>query len=131
MNAIYYFSQGLMASPYIIVKFGSSYITPWIYPTITWDKSTPEMIELDDQKNIVRKPIPESIIPHIGIHKPTIEEVSIKAASILIIDVPLYTLRQLHASPIMTVIALWAILPPQVWTAILPRLFHLLPSLLV
>ena len=134
----YFFSQGIVSSPYLALKTTMTYIIPWFSPTIYWE--SPASIELsggqvgkdlDSDTDILKPEKVCSSKPRLSIHLPTPGEIGARALTTLVIDLPLYTLHHLHAAPIPTIIALYAVLPATVWAAILPRLFRLLPTLLI
>lgn len=141
MQSAYYFSQGVTSSPLFALKNICTYIVPLFHPSIYWKNSShQEMIELDVTENgklikvtniDTENALLANYFPLIKIHIPTVSEIGTQAISTLIIDVPIYTMRYLYSAPIPTVIALYAILPAKVWIMILPRLFRLLPALIL
>jgi hypothetical protein len=72
-----------------------------------------------------------SYIPHVSVHMPSSSEIATRAVTTLIIDLPIFTVKQLYSSPIPTIIALYAMLPTEVWKVLGPRLLRMLPRLLL
>jgi hypothetical protein len=62
--------------------------------------------------------------PHLIVQMPSAAEIGTRALTTLVIDLPIYTAKSLYASPIPTLIALYAILPAPVWQVLFPRLLR-------
>lgn len=142
-----YAGQGLLSSPYVVFKTVSGYVIPWVMPSIRVSldpiKKEPEKkekeIELigkslfpessDPEKEPAVKEPSTALIPyqpHIALHIPTLAEIGSRALTSIIIDLPIFVIKNLYKSPVPTMIALYAILPAPVWQMIFPRLLSYL-----
>ncbi len=85
----------------------------------------------DISKALVIRKNSISYIPNIQVKMPSVSDISSRILMSMIIDLPLYTLKCFSIAPIPTIIALYAILPPEIWYTIAPKLFYYLPRLLL
>ncbi len=140
MYYVLYFGHGVVASPYTALTAVCNYVAPWFAPSLTFtaDKNPPADKEIEligrSLDNTAEEPKKcTSLIPyhpHLSINVPTLGEIGARALTATIIDLPVYTVKSLYASPVPTMIALYAVLPYPVWQIVGPRLLYLLPKLL-
>jgi hypothetical protein len=150
MSHLIYLGQGIIAYPYTVIKLVGGYMIPWLSPKLTLEHADQPSKEIeligrplfpDKNDDLVQSIIsddPEksthtAIIPYhprLSIHTPTLGEISSRALTTVIIDIPFYTVKSMYTSPIPTIIALYAVLPAPVWQAMVPNILYYLPRLL-
>jgi hypothetical protein len=123
-----------MTSPHIIGRFMYNYGWSWFAPTVSFKKNIPENeIELQASidKRLQKEPCTD-IVPFIPItiKMPTAYDVSAKIITTAVIEVPIFVFKNLYNSPIPTAVALYAVLPTEVWIVVGPRILYYLPKLL-
>ena len=62
--------------------------------------------------------------PHLVVNMPSAAEIGTRALTTLVVELPAFTAKSLYASPVPTLIVLYAILPSPVWKVLFPRLLR-------
>jgi hypothetical protein len=127
--SILHLGYGLLNSPHIIGRFMYNYGWSWFTPTISFTKN--QEIELQSQEK-KKQDDSTALIPYvpITIKMPTAYDVSAKIITTVIVEVPVFVIKNLYNSPIPTAVALYTILPTEVWMIVGPRILYFLPKLL-
>jgi len=136
--SLIHLGYGILSSPPLIGRFIYNYGWSWMAPTISFKNNSndielqePSRVKINNDKEIKRSECKElvSYIP-INIEMPTPYDVIIKIITTTAVEVPLFVLKNLYNSPIPTTVALYALLPTEVWMVIGPRVLYYLPKLL-
>lgn len=61
---------------------------------------------------------------------PTMTDILCRTGVLVVYDIPLYTMKSFYSSPIFTLVALYGLLPTEIWMIVFPKLFYILPRLL-
>ena len=126
--SVLHLGYGLLNSPHIIGRFMYNYGWSWFAPTISFTKN--QEIELqspEDKREIIKK---HEESTSLSIKMPTAYDVSTKIITTVIVEVPVFVIKNLYNSPIPTAVALYALLPTEVWIVVGPRVLYFLPKLL-
>jgi hypothetical protein len=130
--SLLHLTHGLLNSPYIIGKIVYKYGFSWFAPTVSIVKSQEIELQTPEDKRLSKNKC-TALIPYIPIQitMPTAYDVSVKIISTTVVEIPLYIIKSLYNSPIPTAVALYAVLPADVWMIVGPRILYYLPRLLV
>lgn len=120
------------------ILFIGAHIVPWLLPdvSISLGNKTPPLTEIelpgkplyDTDKNVDDTLIPahetfsDKWQPHLVIEPPTFNHIVGKAATSLVIDLPLYTLKSLYNNPYATILFLYLSIPAPVLKILFPKL---------
>lgn len=135
-------SQGIISSPYALGKSfytAYQYLSPLLMPKVSFGESLeeielngrslyPEPIEQPPEEKVIVAQVSSPWKPHVRF--PTLPEIGGRAATALVYHVPLYTLKCFYNAPLPTLVALFYVLPPEVFSLLAPKLFYYLPRLL-
>jgi hypothetical protein len=66
----------------------------------------------------------------LSLQLPTMTDIFCRTGILVVYDIPLYTMKSFYSSPIFTLVALYGLLPSEIWMIIFPKLFYILPRLL-
>ena len=134
--SLVHLSYGLLHSPALLGRLFYNYGWSWFAPTVSFVKTSPTEIELqtpgDKRTGDTKEDLSTALIPYvpIKIQMPTAYDVSAKIITTVVVEVPLFVIKNLYNSPLPTAVALYAVLPTEVWMVVGPRVLYYLPKLL-
>ena len=99
------------------------------YEIVLYDKKLADKI-IEEQQNEEYWNNYKNLIPEINIALPNMYDISTRVLFMAAYEIPNYTFKSFNNSPIFTLIALYHILPNNVWVKLVPKVFYYLPRLI-